>query len=441
MGNAPRASVVRHLPARWHIETVAAPRNGVALDAESASAAALARPRAGLPLRELAQGKRNTVIALDAFPADPLRQTLLRAVLRELQAEAQSQPTLLLAADTAPSPVDLPADLRAQVRLLWHDPQDQRDLDTIGVFEGITFWLNYHVLAADLLIAISVLRIDDETTHAGCYHTLLRLTARSTQQDLREARFFDGSAESGTEVSLLERALHELARRAGLSFALEALEDEQGRLLAVFAGMPSGVRAAMQRRIAELREAPVRHAAYDALVLAAPRRRPQSLFEAASTVVSQGLSPTSVLAHDGVLIVPVTGDMGDQSAAAQAFYDALTNADSPEQAVHLLRGRALREGEERAYLLAHLMQRHRVIAVGAPHERLARNSHFIPARNLMEALEITESLVDHPPRVLLIKRPRVTRPVFSPFLATLDDILDAHERQPSSKLMRIAKHS
>lgn len=428
MGHTLRASVKHRLPARWHIETVAAPRSTEALDVEAASADALARPNAGLPLRELAAGKQRIVIALDAFPADHTRQVLLRAVLREIITDAQAAVQILCLVPSSSDPVDqaaLPIDLRDRLLFIPHVPNDQRELETLGVFEGIALWVNYHAVVADLLIAISVLRLDDENTHLGSYHTLLRLAGESTQRDLREARFYEERT-TAFAVPLLERVLQELARRVGLSFAVEALEDEQGNVLAVFAGVPSEVRAVMQQRLAELREAPVRHAAYDALVLAAPRRQPQSLFDAVSAVVAQGLSPTSVLAQGGTLIVPVTDGMGDESQAAQAFYDALTNADSPEQAVHLLRGRTLREGEERAYLLAQLLQRHRVIAVGTPREQLARSSHFIPARTVTEALEITESLVDHPLRVLLVKRPRVTRPVFSPFLAPLDGILDEH---------------
>ncbi|MDW8396020.1 MAG: hypothetical protein RMM31_07240, partial [Anaerolineae bacterium] len=164
-----------------------------------------------------------------------------------------------------------------------------------------------------------------------------------------------------------------------------------------------------------LRESAVPGASYDAVIVAADPGTPQSLFDATALALQQGLAPSSVLVHGGSLILPTDGRLGDEHEAAQAFYEALTNADAPEQVIQQLSGRTLRPGEDRAYLLAHLMQRYRVIAIGAEREHLVRASHLIPARTITEALEIAELFTDGSRCALVVPQAAVTLPVFSPF--------------------------
>lgn len=423
-------------PLRWQIDIAPQAPAEPALEAEDAARAALHHPLVLHPLSQLRPLPRQVVIACDALPVDPYRAALIQALLDDLNAAGVSpqQVTLLVASSDNTSPVPSPAavpDLWAArlstLHTVCHDPEDMRETDALGTYQGVPLAVNYRAVEADVLIALSVVRIDMPETHWGVYRLIgWGLASAAVRREMQHTRFYDDCVRMSGESPLTLTVLREASARTGMLFAVEALEDAQGHLIGVFAGQPEAVRSAVMRRIADLRESAVPESSYDVVVAAAVPGLPQNLYDATALALQQGLAPSSVLARGGSLIVPTNGQLGDDRAEAQAFYETLTNASAPEQVIQQLSGRTLRAGEDRAYLLAHLMGRHRVIVVGAEHEQLVRDSHLIPARTLTEALEIAELFAEDSRRALIVPQASVTLPVFSPFAGLWSNGKSAH---------------
>lgn len=175
----------------------------------------------------------------------------------------------------------------------------------------------------------------------------------------------------------------------------------------------NAVNDAQMREMYALRDASVKSYTYDVLLPDTHQR--SGLYDASRDAIRMSLVRNPVLMRGGSLILPVDGwaDALEDSEESRVFYDALTNAPTPDRVIEQLQGRSLKKGEDRAYLLAHVMQRHHVIAAGAPREQLVRNSHFVPSQDVREAGELAESFAGHTPRALVVRHARRNLPAFA----------------------------
>ncbi len=425
------------LPTGWQIEqtdAVAAPPLA-AVDAEVEIR--LSTPLNSLPLADLCSANTNVVIVCDRAPMDEARLAILRGVLSHLERAgiAPQRVTLLIAAmdDETPNYAEPPhgvhatldrlGDYASRIHVVQHDPEDVRELDNMGNFEGVPLTINYRAAEADLLIAIYAMQLGDDAYCAGsCTTITLGVAGAPARRELRTTRFYDDCIEpSELDLPLFQRVVREGARRAGLMFAIGALVDANNHPLAIYAGAPINVDDALANAARALQECDVGAPSYD-VVLAEPSRSGRtsgSLFDAGLAAIHISLGRNPILMRGGSLILPI-GRRDDDGASARAFYDALTNAPSPESVIRQLQGRSLQAGEARAYLLAHAMQRHRLIVAGPQRECLARDIHFLSSSSVREAAELAENFTGKHPRALIVRHALSTTPVFRGALFTRD---------------------
>lgn len=417
------AGFINSLPPGWQVEFTESQRTEPLHDLAAEVEMRLDNPLGTLPLTELCGSNTRVVIVTDEMPRQDTRALLLHGVLRQLE-RASVDPdrvTLLITSKAnghihgEDAPVAGTRGFASRIHVVRHDPDDLRELDDLGTYEGVSLMVNYRAVEADLLISIGTIKLEDDAGDNGSAGMLAAgLTGANTQRELRTTRFLDDQVEpSEYALPLLNRVAREIARRAGLAFTVDAIVDAQGCPLAMRAGAPNAVNDALMRELYAMRDASVKSYTYDVLLPDSTHR--SGLYDASLEAIRMSLMRNPVLMRGGSLILPIDGWADDQedSEESRAFYDALTNAPTPDRVIEQLQGRSLKKGEDRAYLLAHVMQRHHVIAAGAPREQLARRSHFVPSKDVREAGELAESYAGHTPRALVVRHSRRSLPGFA----------------------------
>lgn len=396
------------LPDDWRVESIAAPDAIPIHDLLGTIQDALDRPLGSLPLIDLAGPGTRVCIAVGNVGTD--HRVALDALLTTLHSNGVlPADVIVLAVAPGFDPLTLP------VAQAVHDADDRRVLDDLGRYEGVPFTINHHAVDADLLIGLGTLHLDDLLHDAATSRLIAHdLAGSATQNELADTRFLDDLISPWrNEESIYDRVVREGARRAGLVFSVEMLFDQHGRTVAVKAGMPRQVNAELRLIAHTLREAAASRAA-DLLVADVG---PVGFYSAARTPIHIGMAPDAALVRGGIVVLPdlQAESPAEPSEAAEidAFYDALDLGANSEEVIRHLSGRTLRPGEARAYLLAHVLQRHPVITVSAAGARPAR--HIIAARDMFEAAELAETLLGRRPYTLLLSRALSTLPVASRF--------------------------
>ncbi len=396
---------VNGLPADWRVDRMAPPELTPVNDLASATRLAIEHPLASMPLSDLCGAGTHVCIAIDALREPQL--SVLRHVLDALTKHGVSTKEIVV---LAPAGEDAHTDL--PVKVVVHDPTDLRDANDLGVYEGVPIRVNHYAAESDVLLGLSAQRLEEAVLHTGSDATVTNwLSTAATQSELRNALYLDDRLRpQSTGDGLYDRVMREGARRAGLVFVIDVLLDENDRVIAIRAGTPQAVNRELGMISHSARDTATQ-GAYDIVIADAGT---DSLYRASQTAIQIGLAPDSALQRGGVLVLPMAQADANEPAesdasAAYDFYEALANGSNTEEVIQLLSRRSLVPGEDRAYLLAHVLQRNPIIAVGLRQSDQAR--HVISVRNITEAAELAETFIGHRPRTLFLPRALSAVPV------------------------------
>ncbi len=154
--DTPRA-VPLGVPNDWSIDIARVSELEPIHDCAAAVDQALAQPIASLPLAELISPHTQVCIAVDAL--SPVTRPMLDALVTAVQACGVSQENITVLTPPGDSSITLNG-----LRHFVHDPSDIREVDDLGVYEGVPLQINRHAVEASVLLGISVLRLDDSAT-------------------------------------------------------------------------------------------------------------------------------------------------------------------------------------------------------------------------------------------------------------------------------------
>ena len=416
------------LPDGWHTERAAVPCIDPVHNVRDAVEAALARPLSSLPLPMLCSaGSRVTIVCADpAYDRDCPDDILVPALIAELHSAGVNDEdiTLLSANGTRRPSTDLEKQLKLgrqvveRYSVVDHHARDVSEMDDLGSFDGVSVQVNYHAVEADLLIATGVVRPHLYAGYTGGGQAVaIGCSGAATVHDLHSARYLDDPSVGAGSVrdNAHQRAVREIAHRAGLQFVVNAVVNPDGQVVAVAAGAPNAVHDRLIEYAREVYEVPVSRESYHVLVAGSLHHSSRDLYRASRDVAYTIKQRDPVLARGGVVLLPVgAGGQTRRDVERQRFDEALAGADSMDDVLRLLRERGIRPGQHSAYTLAQsVVERDcRIIVVGPDRPQSAGRSGLISARDVAEAAELAEAFVGSRPHALILPRGRWLMPTY-----------------------------
>jgi nickel-dependent lactate racemase len=206
-------------------------------------------------------------------------------------------------------------------------------------------------------------------------------------------------------------AVTEAARRAGLRFILNVVLDEQKRLLKVAAGEPGATFRELVAYARTIYEVPIPQQV-DVAIGGVGFPKDTNLYQASRAASYLFFAPTSVVRPGGVIVVPAPCQEGAGAGVGeQRFFSAMR--DAPDVA-HILRA-ARREGyppgQQRAFVMAKVLERARVIIVGSHCPEVVAACKMTPLPTMNEALAFAAQELGTPLDVLIVPHALLTLPI------------------------------
>jgi len=344
---------------------------------DTAVAEALARPLASPPLGELARGARRVVIAIpDASRSCPTA-LFLPSLLDELRGAGVATNGVqvmvacgLHAATTAQQKAALVGRrTSAEVKVV-----DAQGLAQPNAFLGQTrqsvpAFMNLTLAAADLVIAVGTVEPHLYAGFSGGAKTVgIGCAGAQTIAWTHSPVFLE---RPGVELGCLvgnpfQEAVRAIAAKTKLRFALDAVVDEDGRVVALAAGEPVVVqeRLAGGRRDAWFRTVAQR---YDVILAGIPAPKSESFYQASRAATYLALTDSPALDDDGLILLAADLPTGAGDGPGERnFAELMEKAEGPDRLIaRALSGEPLGPGGQRAYMMAKAMRRYRVGVVGA----------------------------------------------------------------------------
>ncbi len=407
--------------------TIAASLNAKPLsDLEGAISKALAGPVHSPPLYSLAKpGDRVCIVFTDITRASP-DHLLVPAMLRDLASAGipDHRITLLcgvgLHRPSTPEEkvIKLGQEVVDRYRVIDHHAEDPDALVDLGKTEtGIPLTVNRLAYEADLLIATGIVEPHQFAGYSGGRKTvavgaageaMIAYTHGPTLMD------HPGTRLGNIDGNPFHEAVTEAARRAGLKFILNVVQDEKKRPTAVFAGDPE---ATFQKLVSEARnlyEVPIPRQ-YDVAVAGVGFPKDANIYQACRAASYLFFAPVPVVKEGGVIIVPAPTPEGTgKGTGEKRFFQKMRDAADMPSLLKEMRATGYPPGAQRAFIMAKVLENVDVIVVGSETPDIIRQVHMIPADNMETAFRISAQKIGRADLdILIVPHALLTLPIVS----------------------------
>jgi nickel-dependent lactate racemase len=395
-------------------------------DVGSAAADALANPVNSPPLKELVRPHYTVCIVFTDITRASPDHFFVPTILREVKAAGVRDDHITLVCGTGLHRPSTPEEKRQKLgqealdhyRVLDNEPQNKATLADLGTTQsGIPLSVNRFVYEADLVVATGIVEPHQYAGYSGGPKTVAIGAAGEPMIAFTHGPHMvdhPGTRLGKIEGNPFHEAVTEAARRAGLRFILNVVQDEQKRSVAVLAGEPEATFAKLVKVARALYEVPVPHQ-YDVAVAGVGFPKDVNIYQASRAASYLFFAPTSVVKEGGVLIVPApTPEGAGKGVGEQRFFKEMRGATDMPSLLEELRRTGYPPGAQRAFVMAKVMEKCHVIVVGSETPDLVRQMHMISAEHMDQAFHIAaEKIGRNDLEVLIVPHALMTLPIVS----------------------------
>ena len=407
--------------------TVATSRHTVPMkDLEGAITQALAEPINSPPLNKLVKPRDRVCIVFTDITRAGADHLLVPAMLQELEASGIPDNQIILLCGVGlhrPSTyqekvIKLGEEVVDRYRVVDHNARDPGSLIDLGKTEsGIPLTVNRLAYEADLLIATGIVEPHQFAGYSGGRKTVaIGAAGEAMIAYTHGPKIMDhpGTRLGKIEGNPFHEGVTEAARRAGLKFILNVVQDEQKRPVAVLAGEPD---ATFQKLVGEARrlyEVPI-YRQYDVAVAGVGSPKDVNIYQACRAASYLFFAPVSVVKEDGVIIVPAPTPEGvGEGVGEQRFFEKMRDAITMSSLLKELRNTGYPPGAQRAFIMAKVLEKTDVIIVGSKTPGIVRQVHMIPAADMEQAFHISAQKIGKEElNVLIVPHALLTLPIVS----------------------------
>lgn len=374
-------------------------------------------------LRELAAGKTSVCIAVTDATRDCPDHLLVPPMLEELAAAGipDNAITLLVAvgthrASTHEEKVEkLGEEIVARYNVIDHDASDSANLVKVADGPGgVPFLLNRVAVDSDLLLSTG--RVEPhqyagysgggKTVAIGCASDdIISYTHGPAMLDL-----------PGTRLAKLagnpfQDAVREVAKAAQLAFVANIVMDDEGRLIKIAFGAPAAVQDHLAELASNLYTIAVPHQV-DIAIAGVGHPKDANLYQASRAASYLQFAPTPVVRKGGVIIVPAECPEGaGEGVGEQRFRVVMADPGGPQTIIERARAEGIRPGEQRAYIMARVLEDVTVIVAGALNPEDVKEIGFVACDSIESALEYATTITGVPATALVVPHALLTLPV------------------------------
>ncbi len=402
-----RGELAFDLPPGWRGTVVESRTAPPIEDVPAVVAEAVANPTSSPPVRELARrGDSVCIVFTDITRASP-DYLLVPPVLAELQAAGVHDKDITLLCgiglhrpSTQEEKVEkLGAAVVERYRVIDSEPLNPEALVDLGTTEsGIPLSVNKVAYQADLLIATGIVEPHQYAGYSGGRKTLAVGAAGEAMIAYTHGpQMVDhpGTRLGRVEGNPFHEAITEAARRAGLRFIVNVVQDDQKRTVYIRAGEPEAAFSELVAFAKTIYEVPVPQQ-YDVAVAGVGYPKDANLYQASRAASYLFFAPRPVVRPGGVFIIPAPcGEGAGDGVGEQRFLKAMREAPDVQFILDDARQHGYPPGQQRAFVMAKVLEQSDVIIVGAEDPDLIRSAKFLAAPTMEAAFDlVSEKLGD-----------------------------------------------
>jgi nickel-dependent lactate racemase len=411
------------LPPGWRGTVVESRSVPVIEDVPAAVIEAITNPINSPPLRNLAApGDTVCIVFTDITRASP-DHLLVPPVLGELEmAGVRDEDITLLCGIGLHRPSTLEEKISKlgqavvdRYRVIDNEPQNRDALVDLGTTDsGIPLSVNRVAYEAGLVIATGIVEPHQYAGYSGGRKTLAVGAAGEAMIAYTHGpRMVDhpGTRLGRIEGNPFHEAITVAARRAGLRFIINVVQDDQKQVVCVRAGEPEAAFQELVDFAKTIYEVPVPQQ-YDVAIAGVGFPKDANLYQASRAASYLFFAPTPVVKPGGVFIIPAPcGEGAGDGVGEQRFLAAMQGAPDVRTILDDARRYGYPPGQQRAFVMAKVLEQNEVLIVGAEDPDLIRSAKFHSEPTMADALHAVSRKLGNALDVLIVPHALLTLPI------------------------------
>jgi nickel-dependent lactate racemase len=383
----------------------------------------LAAPLGSQPITEMVKPSDKVCIAVTDITRNCPDELLVGPILKMLQDSGvpEGNITILVAVGMhRPSTrreksEKLGKEIAGRYRVLDHDARDVGGLVDLGpTASGVPMVFSRMAFEADLLLSTGIVEPHQLAGFSGGGKTAaVGLAGEKTISWTHSPAMLDhqGTQLARTEGNPFHRAVREIYEEMGLRFCINVVRNGEEAVCAVLAGEPGAVFEKLSAVARQVYTVPVSRP-YDSVICGIGYPKDSNLYQASRGPSYIFCAPGPVIVPGGILIVPAPCQEGaGRGPGEERFFETMKKAPDVRTILAEARTAGYRAGEQRAFILARVMEENEVVVVGSRCPEIVREAKMIPAETMAEALKYVEERLGREAGVLVVPRALQTLPV------------------------------
>lgn len=382
----------------------------------------LANPLGSSPLSKLARpSDRVCIVITDITRACP-DEALVGPMLADLEAAGVPDANIVILVAVGMHRASTPAEkveklgerIVRRYRVVDHDAEDPTGLVDLGKTRGgVPIVFNRIAHESDLLIATGIVEPHQYAGFSGCRKTaavgiagerMISFTHGPLMLDHPKTRL------ANIDGNPFHLAAMEIAEKMRLRFCINVVKNGDQEICAVEAGEPKAVFEKLVAVAREVYTVPVPHA-YDAVICGVGFPKDENLYQASRGPSYIFFAPTPLVEEGGILIVAAPcGEGGGEGTGERRFLETMKQAPDVQAILHDARTKGYRPGEQRAFVMAKVMERNEVVVVGSLCPDVVRDAKMTPLATMEEALRYVGQKRGKAARILIVPHSLQTLP-------------------------------
>ena len=411
------------LPPGWRGTVIESKTAPTVEDVPAAVAGAIANPTNSPPLSDLAgEGDTVCIAFTDITRASP-DHLLVPPILAELEmAGVRDEDITLLCgigmhrpSTTEEKVAKLGQAVVDRYQVIDNEPQNPDALVDLGTTaSGIPLSVNKVAYESDLLIATGIVEPHQYAGYSGGRKTLA--VGAAGEAMIAYTHGPNMVDHPGTRLGRIEgnpfhEAITEAARRAGLRFIINVVQDDQKRVVCVRAGEPEATFQELVRFAKTIYEVPVPQQ-YDVAIAGVGFPKDTNLYQASRAASYLFFAPTPVVRPGGVFITPAPcGEGAGDGVGEQRFLKAMQDAPDVQAILDSARQHGYPPGQQRAFVMAKVLEQNEAIIVGAEDPNLIRSAKFLAEPTMNDAFRGVSRRLGNDLEVLIVPHALLTLPI------------------------------
>ncbi|NER99747.1 MAG: hypothetical protein F6J86_39065, partial [Symploca sp. SIO1B1] len=213
------------------------------------------------------------------------------------------------------------------------------------------------------------------------------------------------------EGNPFQEAVTQAALRAGLNLIINVVLDQNKQVVAVMAGEPVETHRRLVAKAKQLYQVPIPHQ-YDVVIGGVGYPKDANLYQASRAASYLFFAPTPVVRPGGYLIIPAPCQEGaGEGVGEQRFLAAMRDAPNVQFILEDGRKHGYPPGQQRAFVMAKVLERNQVIIVGSEDPELISQCKMLPKATMEEALATATAELGTELEVLVVPQALLTLPI------------------------------